>query len=84
MVLGSAFRILLLLLVALAAAPARAAPEHAIAMLSQPKYGPDFTHFDYANPNAPKGGTLAEFGDRHVRQPEPVHRQGRGGGRRWA
>ena len=60
MVLGSAFRILLLLLVALAAAPARAAPEHAIAMLSQPKYGPDFTHFDYADPNAPKGGTLTE------------------------
>jgi microcin C transport system substrate-binding protein len=59
-VLGSAFRILLLLLVALAAAPARAAPEHAIAMLSQPKYGPDFTHFDYADPNAPKGGTLTE------------------------
>ena len=22
------------------------------------KYGPDFTHFDYANPDAPKGGTL--------------------------
>ena len=61
MVLGSAFRILFLLLVALAAAPARAAPEHAIAMLSQPKYGPDFTHFDYANPNAPKGGTISEL-----------------------
>jgi microcin C transport system substrate-binding protein len=23
------------------------------------KYGPDFKHFDYVNPNAPKGGTLA-------------------------
>lgn len=23
-----------------------------------PQYGPDFTHFDYANPNAPQGGTL--------------------------
>ncbi|MAZ02094.1 MAG: hypothetical protein CMN56_03045 [Sneathiella sp.] len=22
------------------------------------KYGPDFTHFDYVNPNAPKGGTI--------------------------
>jgi len=22
------------------------------------KYGPDFTHFDYANPDAPKGGTF--------------------------
>ena len=31
---------------------------HAIAMHGQPKYGPDFTHFDYVNPDAPKGGTL--------------------------
>jgi microcin C transport system substrate-binding protein len=22
------------------------------------KYGPDFTNFDYANPQAPKGGTM--------------------------
>jgi len=31
---------------------------HAIAMHGEPKYGPDFTHFDYVNPEAPKGGTL--------------------------
>ena len=31
---------------------------HAIAMHGEPKYGPDFTHFDYVNPDAPKGGTL--------------------------
>src|SRR5690606_12960241 len=31
---------------------------HAIAMHGEPKYGPDITHFDYVNPNAPKGGTL--------------------------
>ena len=31
---------------------------HAIAMHGEPKYGPDFTHFSYVNPNAPKGGTL--------------------------
>ena len=37
---------------------------HAIAMHGEPKYGPDFTHFDYVNPEAPKGGTirLAERG----------------------
>jgi microcin C transport system substrate-binding protein len=29
---------------------------HALAMTGTPKYGEDFTHFDYANPNAPKGG----------------------------
>ena len=28
------------------------------------KYGPDFTHFDYANPDAPKGGTLRTLGRR--------------------
>jgi microcin C transport system substrate-binding protein len=31
---------------------------HAIAMHGKAKYGPDFQHFDYANPDAPKGGTL--------------------------
>lgn len=31
---------------------------HAIAMHGEPKYGPDFQHFDYVNPDAPKGGTL--------------------------
>jgi peptide/nickel transport system substrate-binding protein len=32
--------------------------QHAIAMHGGPKYPPGFSHFDYANPNAPKGGTL--------------------------
>jgi microcin C transport system substrate-binding protein len=31
---------------------------HAIALHGDVKYGPDFTHFDYVNPNAPKGGTV--------------------------
>lgn len=31
---------------------------HAIAMHGEAKYGPDFQHFDYVDPNAPKGGTL--------------------------
>jgi len=36
-----------------------AAPRvHAISSASQPKYGPEYTHFDYANPDAPKGGEL--------------------------
>ena len=33
-------------------------PQHAIAMHGEPKYGPDFQNFDYANPNAPKGGDV--------------------------
>ncbi len=39
------------------AAPVVAA-EHALALHGEPKYGPDFEHFDYVNPQAPKGGTL--------------------------
>lgn len=31
---------------------------HGIAMHGDLKYGPDFTHFDYANPAAPKGGAI--------------------------
>ncbi len=31
---------------------------HAIAMHGEPKYRADFPHFDYVNPDAPKGGTL--------------------------
>ena len=31
---------------------------HALAMHGQPKYGPDFTHFDYVNPQAPRGGMI--------------------------
>ena len=42
------------------APPAAAEPKtlrvHGLAMHGQPKYGPDFKHFDYANPDAPKGG----------------------------
>ena len=33
---------------------------HAIAMHGEPHYGPDFTHFEYANPDAPRGGTLSQ------------------------
>ena len=33
-------------------------PVHAIAMHGDPKYPPDFAHFDYVNPDSPKGGTL--------------------------
>lgn len=33
-------------------------PKPALAMHGEPKYGPNFTHFEYTNPNAPKGGTL--------------------------
>src|SRR5690606_735896 len=31
---------------------------HALSLVGQPRFGPDFTHFDWANPDAPKGGTV--------------------------
>ena len=48
-----------------ASAAVAAAPwVHAYAAFGAPKYGPDFKHFDYVNPDAPKGGTL------HLRNPD--------------
>ena len=41
-----------------AAAAAGAGWVHAYAAFGEPKYGPGFTHFEYADPAAPKGGTL--------------------------
>ncbi len=34
------------------------APQHALTVFGAPKHGPDFTHFDYVNPDAPKGGSM--------------------------
>ena len=46
----------LLLVMLLSAAPSWAA--HAYAQFGDVKYPPGFTHFDYVNPNAPKGGEI--------------------------
>jgi peptide/nickel transport system substrate-binding protein len=43
---------------AIFAAPAAAAPSHAIAMHGEPALPADFDHFPYADPNAPKGGRI--------------------------
>ncbi|MEN5180981.1 extracellular solute-binding protein [Comamonas testosteroni] len=45
-----------LILCAAAAAPAWA--NHAYALWGEPRYGADFKHFGYVNPDAPKGGEL--------------------------
>ncbi|WP_096703647.1 extracellular solute-binding protein [Magnetospirillum sp. 15-1] len=61
-------RALVLALCLFLAAPAAfaetVAPVHGLAMHGAPKYGPGFRHFDYVNPDAPKGGEirLAEIG----------------------
>ncbi|WP_236403283.1 extracellular solute-binding protein [Pseudomonas sp. S32] len=48
--------VLLLLCASLAA---QAAPSHALTVYGEPpRYGESFQHFDYVNPEAPKGGSL--------------------------
>jgi len=47
--------ILFLLLISL---PAIAQPRHGLAMHGEVRYPPGFSHFDYVNPAAPKGGEL--------------------------
>ena len=39
-------------------AAAETAVTHALAMHGEPKYGPEFKHFEYVNPDAPKGGDV--------------------------
>jgi len=36
----------------------RGKPVHGLSLYGEPKNGPDMTHFDFVNPNAPKGGVL--------------------------
>ncbi|MEO0671932.1 MAG: extracellular solute-binding protein [Pseudomonadota bacterium] len=51
-------------LVALAATPSIAEPKHGISTFGELKYPADFKHFDYVNPDAPKGGRLSRIGSR--------------------
>lgn len=51
------------LALACVAGVAEAASRHALTLYGEkPKYPADFSHFDYANPDAPKGGTLRQAG----------------------
>ena len=34
---------------------------HALSLIGDPAYGPDFKHFDWVNPDAPKGGTVRQW-----------------------
>ncbi len=43
--------------------PTLAAPQHALTLYNEaPKYPADFKHFDYVNPDAPKGGIFRQNG----------------------
>ena len=45
-----------------AAAPVLAEPRHGLSAFGVLKYPPGFSHFDYVNPDAPKGGRLSMIG----------------------
>ena len=47
-----------LVLPLLGAAALAGAGSYGISLFGELKYGPDFQNFEYANPNAPKGGTM--------------------------
>lgn len=53
--------VVLMLAVGLSAIDVRA--DYGMALGAKPKYQPGFTHFDYANPKAPQGGTLTLGGE---------------------
>jgi microcin C transport system substrate-binding protein len=52
----------LLLLVLASAQAAANGPKHGLSAFGELKYPPDFKHFDWVNPDAPKGGRLAMIG----------------------
>lgn len=51
-------RTLVLLAICLCASAVAAEPRHGIAMHGDPALPPDFRHFTYVNPDAPKGGRI--------------------------
>jgi microcin C transport system substrate-binding protein len=48
--------------VALVSSPALANGSHGLSIFGELKYPADFKHFDYVNPDAPKGGRMATIG----------------------
>lgn len=57
-VLASTVLVRICILFLLAILPSIAPAAHGLALGTTPKYPPGFTHFDYVNPQAPKGGDL--------------------------
>lgn len=49
------------------ALPVAAEPRHGLSTFGELKYKPDFKHFDYVNPSAPKGGRMTLVGNLAIR-----------------
>ena len=45
----------------IAAAASEHMKHHALSLIGEPAYGPDFTHFKWVNPDAPKGGRVRQM-----------------------
>ena len=58
---GAAFVCLLVVGGPVASASEQLTKHHALSLLGAPKYGPDFTHFDWVNPSAPKAGRVRRW-----------------------
>jgi microcin C transport system substrate-binding protein len=58
---GAAFVCLLVFGGPVASASDNLAKHHALSLIGTPKHGPNFTHFDWTNPNAPKGGRVRRW-----------------------
>ena len=50
--------------------------KHGIAFFHELKYPADYTHLDYLNPDAPKGGVLVEATQRNFDTLAPIPREG--------
>ena len=76
------FGVLLALAFAMGAAQAGAAEHrHGLSAFGELKYPADFKHFEWVNPDAPKGGRLSTIGTsaHQLRQLQRLHPQGRSG-----
>ena len=54
----------------------RSSSTHGYSTYGDLKYPADFAHFDYVNPDAPKGGEISHLDPGHLRQLQPLHPQG--------
>ena len=59
--LGAALVCLLVIGAHAASASDGVTKHHALSLIGTPKHGPDFTHFDWVNPDAPKGGRVRQW-----------------------
>ena len=56
---------------------------HGYSFYGDLKYGPDYTHFDYVNPDAPKGGEISFAALGTFDSMNPYSRKGRAGRLSW-